>query len=95
MDSANRKIEELQKIAQAMDDAWRQQGAARRWFGSLIPRVLSIADDDSDLDDEPDALIGAKLAPRRPLGGSAIALPEPDEELMMVAVSTPAHCARR
>ena len=95
MDSANRKIEELQKIAQAMRDAWRQQAAVRRWFGLTIPRGFSIADDDSDLDDEPDALIGARLAPRHPLGGSAIALPEPDEELMMVAVSRPAHSARR
>jgi len=45
-----------------------------------IPRVYSMFDD-TDQDDAPEALVGARLRPRHPLGGSAIALPEPDEDL--------------
>jgi hypothetical protein len=44
--------------------------------------VFSTANDDTDLDDAPDAFVGARLRPQRPLGGSAIALPEPDEDLV-------------
>jgi hypothetical protein len=42
--------------------------------------------DDTDQDDAPEALVGARLRPRHPLGGSAIALPEPDENLNTEAV---------
>jgi hypothetical protein len=65
-----------------------REDTLRRWRGLKIPRVFSNAHDDTDLDDAPDAFVGARLIPRRPLGGSAIALPEPDEDLMVGAIAS-------
>ncbi len=66
-----------------------REGVARSTPGLHIPRVFSNIDD-TDLDDAPDAFVGARLHPRHPLGGSAIELPEPDED-----VATEALGARR
>ena len=68
--------------------AFRER-VARSTPGLHIPRVFSNIDD-TDLDDAPDAFVGARLHPRHPLGGSAIELPEPDED-----VATEALGARR
>ena len=67
--------------------AFRQR-AAVRWPGLNIPRVFSGVNDDADLDDAPDAFVAARLRPRRPLGGSAIALPEPDEDATVAVVAS-------
>jgi hypothetical protein len=48
--------------------------------------VFSNVDDDLDSDASPDSFVGARLRPRGPLGGLAVALPEPDEELTAEAV---------
>ena len=61
--------------------AFRERAAARRRRSlSAFLRAYSLAPDDTDPDDAPDAMVGARLRPRRPLAGSAIALPEPDPE---------------
>jgi hypothetical protein len=88
MDPLNRKIEELEKMLGERIAAFRE-GVARSTPGLHIPRVFSNIDD-TDLDDAPDAFVGARLHPRHPLGGSAIELPEPDED-----VATEALGARR
>ena len=88
MDPLNRKIEELEKMLGERIAAFRE-GVARSTPGLHIPRVFSNIDD-TDLDDAPDAFVGARLHPRHPLGGSAIELPEPDED-----VATKALGARR
>lgn len=80
MDQANRKIEELEKILAHAMRAFRERVAALTRQRMNIPRVYSMFDD-TDQDDAPEALVGARLRPRHPLGGSAIALPEPDEDL--------------
>jgi len=80
MDQANRKIEELEKILAHAMRAFRERVAALTRRRMNIPRVYSMFDD-TDQDDAPEALVGARLRPRHPLGGSAIALPEPDEDL--------------
>jgi hypothetical protein len=80
MDQANRKIEELEKILGHAMRAFRARVAGLTPQRMNIARVYSMFDD-TDLDDAPDALVGARLRPRHPLGGSAIALPEPDEDL--------------
>ena len=66
--------------------AFRER-VARSTPGMHIPRVFSNIDD-TDLDDAPDAFVGARLRPRHPLGGSAIELPEPDDELSTAAVGS-------
>jgi hypothetical protein len=87
MDQANRKIEELEKILGHAMRAFRERVAQLTRQRMNIPRVYSMFDD-TDQDDAPDALIGARLRPRHPLGGSAIAVPEPDEDLKTVAVGS-------
>jgi hypothetical protein len=86
MDPLNRKIEELEKMVRERILAFRER-VARSTPGMHIPRVFSNIDD-TDLDDAPDAFVGARLRPRHPLGGSAIELPEPDEELSTAAVGS-------
>ena len=65
--------------------AFRERVAALTRQRMNIPRVYSIFDD-TDQDDAPEALVGARLRPRHPLGGYAIALPEPDEDVISEAV---------
>jgi len=48
--------------------------------------VFSRVDDDLDSDASPDSFVGARLRPPGPLGGLAVALPEPDEDLTAEAV---------
>ena len=86
MDRANRKIEEVEKILGHAMRAFRARVAGLPPQRMNIARVYSMFDD-TDLDDAPDALVGARLRPRHPLGGSAIALPEPDEDLTAEAVA--------
>ena len=86
MDQANRKIEELEKVLGHAMRAFRARVAGLTPQRMNIARVYSMFDD-TDLDDAPDALVGARLRPRHPLGGSAIALPEPDEDLTAEAVA--------
>ena len=86
MDPLNRKIRELEKLLRERMLAFRER-VARSTPGMHIPRVFSNIDD-TDLDDAPDAFVGARLRPRHPLGGSAIELPEPDEELSTAAVGS-------
>jgi hypothetical protein len=85
MDQGNRKIEELERMLGHAMRAFRERVASLTRQRMNIERVFSTFDD-TDLDDAPDALVGARLHPRHPLGGSAIALPEPDEDLTTVAV---------
>ena len=85
MDSRNKSIEELEKTLKSVVEAFRRM-AARGRPGVNIPRVFANVNDDTDLDDAPDALVGARLRPTRPLGGLAIALTEPDEEAATMAV---------
>jgi hypothetical protein len=86
VDPLNKSLEELEKTLGNSLRAFREAVAAhgRPWL--KIPRVYSNAYDDNDLDDAPDALVGARLRPQRPLGGLAVALPEPDEDLAAEAV---------
>ena len=85
MDQANRKIEELEKILGHAMRAFRERVAGLTRQRMNIPRVFANFED-TDPDGAPDAPVGARLRPRRPLGGSAIALPEPDEDLTAEAV---------
>ena len=87
MDPLNKKVEELERI---LGDAFRafRERVARRTPGLSIPRVFSHVNDDTDLDDAPDSYVPARLRPRRPLGGSAIELPEPDEDLFVESVTS-------
>ena len=84
MEPLNRKLVELQKTLEAMRLAWLERAAARRQQRLEIPRWE--LHDDSDDGDEPDCFVGARLTPHRPLGGSAIALPEPADDLEADAV---------
>ena len=85
MDQRNRRIRELEKWLRNSVRAFRERIAAETHYRMNIPRVFAISDD-TDEDAAPDALVGARLRPRHPLGGSAIALPEPDEDLTAEAV---------
>jgi hypothetical protein len=85
MDQGNRKIEELEKMFGSALRAFRERVAALTRQHMYVPRVFSMSDD-TDQDDAPEAMIGARLRPRHPLGGSAVALPEPDEDLATDAV---------
>ena len=67
--------------------AFRERAATFR-SGLSIPRVFSHVNDDTDLDDAPDSFVAARLRPRHPLGGSAIELPEPDEDLCLECVAS-------
>ena len=80
MDQRNRKIEELEKILGYAMRAFRERVAGLTRQRMNIQRVYAMFDD-SDHDDAPDALVGARLRPRHPVGGSAISLPEPDEDI--------------
>src|SRR5689334_12246163 len=86
VDPLNRKIGELEKMLRERILAFRDR-VARRTPGMHIPRVMSNIDD-TDLDDAPDAYVGARVRPRHPLGGSAIELPEPAEDLTTEAVGS-------
>ena len=79
MDPLNRKIGKFEKLLRERILAFRGR-VARSTPGLYIPRVFSNLDD-TDLDDAPDAFVGARLHPRHPLGGSAIELPETDEDV--------------
>lgn len=68
--------------------AFRER-VARRTPGMHIPRVFSNIDDDPDA--APDAYVGARLRPKHPLGGSAIELPEPLEDVSTHAVGVRRH----
>jgi hypothetical protein len=83
MDPLNKGLEELRRFFRATGSAFWQRRPDLK-----IPRVFSNANDDADLDDAPDALVGARLIPRRPIGGSAIALPEPDEDALVGAIAS-------
>ena len=88
MDSGNRRLSELEKVFQD----YRARGVLQARLAALrarmpIPRVFSHREDDSDADDAPDAFVPSRLRPRHPLGGSAIALPEPDEDSLCQAVA--------
>jgi len=87
MDSGNRRLSELEKLMRAYRDSLRARVAARRNLLS-IQRVFSMFDDDADADEAPDAFVTSRLHPRHPLGGSAIALPEPDEDTVAEAVGS-------
>ena len=67
--------------------AFHERAASRRPSLS-IPRVFSHVNDDTDLDDAPDSFVPARLRPRRPLGGSVIELPEPDEDLFVESIGS-------
>jgi hypothetical protein len=86
MDRLNRTIGELEKMLRERILAFRERVAGST-PGMHIPRVFSNSDD-TDLDDAPDAFVGARLRPRHPLGGSAIELPEPDEDATTEAVGS-------
>jgi len=85
MDQGNRKIEELEKMLRHAARAFRERVADLTRQRMNVPRVFSMFDD-TDQDDAPPAPVGARLHPRHPLGGSAIALPEPDAEPTIEAV---------
>jgi hypothetical protein len=89
MDSGNRRLSELEleKLAREFSRALRQRIADRGRRLLSIPRVFSNVDDESDADDAPDAFVTSRLRPRHPLRGSAIAVPEPDPERDVFAVS--------
>src|SRR4051794_8765999 len=84
MDPLNRKIGELEKMLRERILAFRER-VARSTPGMRIPRVFSNIDD-TDLDDAPEGLVGARLHPRHPVGGSASELPEPDGDVPTEAV---------
>ena len=88
MNPFNRSIEEIEKTVRNAIRAFRERVAAHGVPSLNIPRVFSTANDDTDLDDAPDAFVGARLRPQRPLGGSAISLPEPDEDLVTNAAGS-------
>lgn len=84
MEPLNIPAEGLNKFRDELIRAFRERAASMHRQLLRISRVYSMQTDDGDLDDAPGALVGARLRPRGPLGGSAIALPEPDDELMTV-----------
>ena len=84
MDPLNQKLSGLEKVLRTAILAFRDRVARTPYRGMSIPRVFSNIDD--DVDDAPYSFVGAHLRPHKPLGGSAIALPEPDEDLDTTAV---------
>ena len=84
MDPANRRLSELEKI---LGDT-RARGVLQDRLRALmrIPRVFAHTDRDDDQDAAPDAFVGARLRPRSPLRGSAIAIPEPEDDVICQAV---------
>jgi hypothetical protein len=86
MEPWNRKLAELERMLEALSTVWQQRAAARRRKKLPFARGISDAPDDWD-DDDPDSLIGARLRPHPPLGGSAIALREPDDDLFIDALA--------
>jgi hypothetical protein len=86
MDQRNRRISELEKWLRNSVRAFRERVAADTRYRMNIERVFAVSND-TDEDAAPDALVGARLRPRQPLGGSAIALPEPDEDLTAEAIA--------
>jgi hypothetical protein len=91
VDPLNKSIEELEKTLRNAARLFRERMAGLGRPGLKIPRVFANINDDSDLDDAPDAFVGARLRPHRPLGGLAIALTEPDEDLTTEAVGVRNH----
>ena len=85
MDQRHRRIAELETWLRNSVRAFRERVAADTRYRMNIARVFAISDD-TDEDAPPDARVGARLRPRHPLGGSAIALLEPDEDLTAEAV---------
>ena len=85
MDPLNTKLSELERAMRMAMLAFRDRVARTPFEGLSIPRVFSNIDD--DVDDAPYSYVGARLHPRHPLGGSAIELPEPDEELHTEALA--------
>ena len=86
MDPLNKKVEELDRMLGDIIRAFRERARGRP--GLSIPCVFSHVSDDTDLDDAPDSFVAARLRPRRPLGGSAIELPEPDEDLFVESIGS-------
>jgi len=86
MDPLNKSLEELEKSLRHAARLFRERLAGQGRPGLKIPRVFANVNDDTDLDDAPDAFVGARLRPQRPLGGLAIALTEPDEDTAAEAV---------
>ena len=86
MDPLNRKVEELERFIRESMRALRERTLGVLRHRLSIPRVFSNVDDDLDSDASPDSFVGARLRPRGPLGGLAVALPEPDEDLTAEAV---------
>jgi hypothetical protein len=82
MEPVDKRPEGLNKMLGELMRAFRERAAMMRRPLWNISRVYSNQLDDTDLDDAPDALVGARLRPHGPLSGSAIALPEPDSEIM-------------
>jgi hypothetical protein len=87
VDPLNKKVEELERMFGDIFRRFRERVASRT-PGLSIPRVFSHVNDDTDLDDAPDSFVAARLRPRRPLGGSAIELPEPDEDLFVASIAS-------
>ena len=87
MDPLNRKVEELERFIRETMRALRERNLGVLRHRLSIPRVFSNVNDDLDSDASPDSFVGARLRPRRPLGGLAVALPEPDEDLTAEAVA--------
>jgi hypothetical protein len=84
MEPLNLPIEGLNKFRDELIRAFRERAGNMHRQLLRISRVYSTQSGDGDLDDAPGAFVGARLRPRGPLRGSAIALAEPDEELMTV-----------
>ena len=81
MDPLNRKVEELERFIRESMRALREWNLGVLRHRLSIPRVFSNVDDDQDSDASPDSFVGARLRPRQPLGGLAVSLPEPDEDV--------------
>jgi len=86
VDPLNRKVEELERFIRESMRALREHNLSALRQRLSIPRVFANIDDDQDADAAPDSFVGARLRPRRPLGGLAVALTEPDEDLTAEAV---------
>jgi len=86
MEPLNRRIEGLGKFRDELMRAFRERAGSMHRQLLRISRVYSTQTDDGNLDDAPDAFVGARLRPHGPLGGLAIGLREPDEERTADAV---------
>jgi hypothetical protein len=92
VDPFNTRLGGVEKMLAEIVRAFRERAAARRRRPlSAMLRGYSLPADDTDRDDAPEAPVGARLRPRQPLAGSAIALPEPDPERFAAFV---ARCER-